>query len=61
MSSSSDSFEFNKRRAEGKDKIDKPKKSLRRNTRTLNPTNTIAYVQVSISIEVQSVVGFVKV
>lgn len=46
MSSSSDSFEFNKRRAEGKDKIDKPKKSLKRNTRTLNPTNTIAYVQV---------------
>lgn len=46
MSSSSDSFEFNKRRAEGKDKIDKPKKSLRRNTRTLNPTNTIAYVQI---------------
>ncbi|KAG5398515.1 hypothetical protein IGI04_020329 [Brassica rapa subsp. trilocularis] len=46
MSSSSDSFEFNKRRAEGKDKIDKPKKSLKRNTRTLNPTNTIAYVQI---------------
>ncbi|KAF8080760.1 hypothetical protein N665_0924s0025 [Sinapis alba] len=43
---SSDSFEFNKRRAEGKDKIDKPKKSLKRNTRTLNPTNTIAYVQI---------------
>ncbi|KAF8044967.1 hypothetical protein N665_5918s0001 [Sinapis alba] len=43
---SSDSFEFNKRRAEGKDKIDKPKKSLKRKTRTLNPTNTIAYVQI---------------
>lgn len=47
---SSDSFEFNKRRAEGLDKIDKPKKNLKRNTRTLNPTNTIAYVQVSIPI-----------
>lgn len=44
----SDAFEFNKRRAEGKDKIDKPKKNLKRNSRTLNPTNTIAYVQVSI-------------
>ncbi|XP_010487479.1 PREDICTED: zinc phosphodiesterase ELAC protein 2-like isoform X2 [Camelina sativa] len=43
--SSSDSFEFNKRRAAGLDKIDKPKKNLKRNTRTLNPTNTIAYVQ----------------
>lgn len=44
--SSSDSFEFNKRRAEGRDKFDKPKKNLKRNTRALNPTNTIAYVQV---------------
>nr|BAC41975.1 unknown protein [Arabidopsis thaliana] len=43
---SSDSFEFNKRRAEGLDKVDKPKKNLKRNTRTLNPTNTIAYVQI---------------
>ncbi|XP_010465640.1 PREDICTED: zinc phosphodiesterase ELAC protein 2-like isoform X3 [Camelina sativa] len=43
---SSDSFEFNKRRAAGLDKIDKPKKNLKRNTRTLNPTNTIAYVQI---------------
>lgn len=45
----SDSFEFNKRRAQGMDKFDKPKKNLKRNTRALNPTNTIAYVQVSIS------------
>lgn len=44
-----DSFEFNKRRAEGLDKIDKPKKNLKRQTRTLNPTNTIAYVQVLMS------------
>jgi len=51
---SSDSFEFNKRRAEGLDKVDKPKKNLKRNTRTLNPTNTIAYVQVSISYLLQS-------
>uniref|UniRef100_A0A1J3HCT4 ribonuclease Z n=1 Tax=Noccaea caerulescens TaxID=107243 RepID=A0A1J3HCT4_NOCCA len=43
---SSDSFEFNKRRAAGMDKFDKPKKNLKRKTRTLNPTNTIAYVQV---------------
>ncbi|CAN8269243.1 unnamed protein product [Cochlearia groenlandica] len=46
FNSSRNSFEFNKRRADGKDKIDKPKKSLKRNTRTLNPTNTIAYVQI---------------
>ncbi|CAA7057986.1 unnamed protein product [Microthlaspi erraticum] len=45
-SPSSDSFEFNKRRAAGMDKFDKPKKNLKRKTRTLNPTNTIAYVQV---------------
>ncbi|CAH2053559.1 unnamed protein product [Thlaspi arvense] len=43
---SSDSFGFNKRRAEGMDKFDKPKKNLKRNTRTLNPTNTIAFVQI---------------
>ncbi|KFK38979.1 hypothetical protein AALP_AA3G184300 [Arabis alpina] len=42
----SDSFEFNKRRAQGMDKFDKPKKNLKRNSRALNPTNTIAYVQI---------------
>ncbi|XP_010545682.1 PREDICTED: zinc phosphodiesterase ELAC protein 2 [Tarenaya hassleriana] len=40
------SFEFNKRRAEGMDKVDKPKKNLERKVRKLNPTNTIAYVQI---------------
>ncbi|VVB00491.1 unnamed protein product [Arabis nemorensis] len=44
--SKSDSFLFNKRRAEGFDKIDKPKKNLERKSRKLNPTNTIAYVQI---------------
>lgn len=44
--SSSSSFGFNKRRAEGKDKNDRPKKNLQLKSRTLNPTNTIAYVQV---------------
>ncbi|GLT77184.1 hypothetical protein SLA2020_487940 [Shorea laevis] len=45
-SSSSSSFGFNKRRAEGKDKNDRPKKNLQLKSRTLNPTNTIAYVQI---------------
>ena len=39
---------FNKRRAEGLDKNDKPKKTLHLKTRELNPTNTICYVQVYI-------------
>ena len=42
----SSSFGFNKRRAEGKDKSDRPKKNPRLKERKLNPTNTIAYVQV---------------
>ncbi|PON46911.1 tRNase Z endonuclease [Parasponia andersonii] len=37
---------FNKRRAEGRDKDDKPKKILHLRTRTLNPSNTICYFQI---------------
>ena len=37
---------FNKRRAEGKDKNDRPRKSLQLKVRELNPANTIAYAQV---------------
>lgn len=37
---------FNKRRAEGKDKSDRPRKSLQLKVRELNPANTIAYAQV---------------
>ncbi|XVF74547.1 hypothetical protein PTKIN_Ptkin13bG0118600 [Pterospermum kingtungense] len=44
--SSSSSFGFNKRRAEGKDKSDRPKKNPQLKERRLNPTNTIAYVQI---------------
>lgn len=40
-----DSTGFNKRRAEGKDKEDKPK-NLQLKARKLNPVNTICYVQV---------------
>lgn len=36
---------FNKKRAEGRDESDRPKK-LQLKVRTLNPANTIAYVQV---------------
>ncbi|XWS16311.1 hypothetical protein CRYUN_Cryun34aG0074200 [Craigia yunnanensis] len=43
---SSSSFGFNKRRAEGKDKSDRPKKNPQLKKRKLNPTNTIAYVQI---------------
>ncbi|ESQ30237.1 hypothetical protein EUTSA_v10011231mg [Eutrema salsugineum] len=43
--SKSSAFQFNKRRAEGFDKIDKTKKNLERKTRKLNP-NTIAYAQI---------------
>ncbi|KAL5822801.1 hypothetical protein ACOSQ4_020701 [Xanthoceras sorbifolium] len=45
-SSSSSSFGFNKRRAEGRDGVDKPKKNPQLKTRKLNPTNTISYVQI---------------
>ena len=45
----SSSFGFNKRRAEGKDKSDMPKKNPLLKERKLNPTNTIAYVQVVFS------------
>lgn len=41
----SDSTGFNKRRAEGKDKADKPR-NLQLKSRKLNPVNTICYVQV---------------
>lgn len=44
------SFGFNKRRAEGKDKDDRGKKNLQLKVRRLNPTNTISYVQVIISV-----------
>nr|GMD72478.1 zinc phosphodiesterase ELAC protein 2-like isoform X1 [Ipomoea batatas] len=37
---------FNKRRAEGKDGSDKPKKNLQRKVRKLDPANTISYVQI---------------
>ncbi|KAH0982573.1 hypothetical protein GBA52_009750 [Prunus armeniaca] len=37
---------FNKRRAEGNDKNDRPKKNLQRKVRTLNPINTLSYVQI---------------
>lgn len=40
-----DSTGFNKRRAEGKDKADKPK-NLQLKVRKLNPVNTICYVQI---------------
>lgn len=46
-SGGSSSFGFNKRRAEGQDNIDRPKKNLQLKERRLNPTNTIAYVQVT--------------
>lgn len=44
--SSASTFGFNKRRAEGRDKSDRPKKNPQLKERKLNPTNTIAYVQV---------------
>lgn len=40
------SFGFNKRRAEGRDKSDLPKKNLQLKVRKLNPANTISYVQI---------------
>ncbi|XWS20248.1 hypothetical protein CRYUN_Cryun31cG0084000 [Craigia yunnanensis] len=45
-SGGSSSFGFNKRRAEGQDKSDRPKKNPQLKERKLNPTNTIAYVQI---------------
>ncbi|XP_059640695.1 tRNase Z TRZ3, mitochondrial-like [Cornus florida] len=39
-------FGFNKRRAEGRDKSDQPKKNLQLKARKLNPVNTISYVQI---------------
>lgn len=44
--SSSNSFVFNKRRAEGFDITDKKKRNLERKSQKLNPTNTIAYAQI---------------
>ncbi|KAL7222149.1 hypothetical protein ACSBR1_023958 [Camellia fascicularis] len=40
------SVAFNKRRAEGRDKSDRPKKILPLKDRKLNPVNTICYVQI---------------
>ncbi|KAL4039277.1 hypothetical protein IC575_002928 [Cucumis melo] len=40
------SFGFNKKRAEGRDKTDLPKKNLQLKVRKLNPVNTISYVQI---------------
>ncbi|KAJ1394656.1 tRNase Z endonuclease, partial [Sesbania bispinosa] len=37
---------FNKRRAEGRDQNDLPKKNLQLKTRKLNPVNTISFVQI---------------
>ncbi|KAL6140857.1 hypothetical protein ACLB2K_059150 [Fragaria x ananassa] len=45
MEDKTESVSFNKRRAEGNDKSERPKKNFQRNKRALNPTNTIAYVQ----------------
>ncbi|XP_010500810.1 PREDICTED: zinc phosphodiesterase ELAC protein 2-like [Camelina sativa] len=45
-SKSSNSFVFNKRRAEGIDKTDKNKRNLERKSQRLNPSNTIAYAQI---------------
>jgi hypothetical protein len=38
--------EFNKRRAEGRDKSERPRKTLQLKARELNPANTISYAQV---------------
>ncbi|KAM6595020.1 hypothetical protein CsatA_002723 [Cannabis sativa] len=46
MEGSNESSGFNKRRAEGRDKDDKPKKSLQLKSRKLNPSNTICYLQI---------------
>ncbi|XP_042454477.1 tRNase Z TRZ3, mitochondrial-like [Zingiber officinale] len=45
MEEKKETLEFNKRRAEGRDKIDKPK-NLQLKVRKLNPINTICYVQI---------------
>ncbi|KAL3631919.1 tRNAse Z trz4, mitochondrial [Castilleja foliolosa] len=37
---------FNRKRAEGRDNSDRPKKNLQLKTRKLNPANTISYVQI---------------
>ncbi|CAL1400324.1 unnamed protein product [Linum trigynum] len=37
---------FNKKRAEGRDESDRPRKNLHLKVRKLNPTNTISYVQI---------------
>ncbi|GAV77562.1 Lactamase_B_2 domain-containing protein/Lactamase_B_4 domain-containing protein [Cephalotus follicularis] len=46
MEETESTFGYNKRRAEGKDKSDIPKKNLQLKVRRLNPTNTISYVQI---------------
>lgn len=56
---------FNKRRAEGRDKSDRPQKTLQLKVRTLNPANTISYVQVycftGYSLFVTLRIGFLKI
>ncbi|KAF2301186.1 hypothetical protein GH714_020717 [Hevea brasiliensis] len=44
--SGNETFGFNKRKAEGGDKSDKPKRNLQLKVRKLNPTNTISYMQI---------------
>ncbi|XP_011072400.1 tRNAse Z TRZ4, mitochondrial [Sesamum indicum] len=39
-------FGFNRKRAEGRDESDRPKKNLQLKVRKLNPANTISYVQI---------------
>ncbi|KAL0354648.1 UNVERIFIED_CONTAM: tRNAse Z TRZ4, mitochondrial [Sesamum radiatum] len=41
-----EAFGFNRKRAEGRDDSDRPKKNLQLKVRKLNPANTIAYVQI---------------
>ncbi|KAF2301178.1 hypothetical protein GH714_020667 [Hevea brasiliensis] len=44
--SGNETFGFNKRKAEGRDKSDKPERNLQLKVRKLNPTNTISYLQI---------------
>ncbi|KAI3455462.1 hypothetical protein Pfo_012125 [Paulownia fortunei] len=41
-----EAFGFNRKRAEGRDESDRPKKNLQLKVRKLNPANTISYVQI---------------
>ncbi|EYU21483.1 hypothetical protein ABFS82_09G108200 [Erythranthe guttata] len=44
--SADEKFGFNRKRAEGRDDSDRPKKHLQLKSRKLNPANTISYVQI---------------